>query len=51
MSHSAIETMNITAEWNRTGKEIVQLDGPEVLGGDYEWGAGQAEFWARDGRV
>jgi len=43
-SHEAIENMNITAEWNKTRKEIMQLDGPEVLGEGYEWGAGQAGF-------
>jgi metallopeptidase MepB len=43
-SNEAIVNVNMTAELNETRKEIVKLDGPEVLGQGYEWGAGQANI-------
>jgi metallopeptidase MepB len=43
-NHEAIENMNMTVEWNKLRKELMQLDGPEVLSEGYEWGAGQADF-------
>ncbi|KAF1980217.1 zincin [Bimuria novae-zelandiae CBS 107.79] len=43
-SHEEIENLDITSTYNRLRHEISQLDGPEVLGGDWAWGNGQATF-------
>ncbi|KAF2684460.1 zincin [Lentithecium fluviatile CBS 122367] len=43
-SHEAVEKLDITTTYNKLRKEISQLDGPEVLGGDWTWGNGQATF-------
>jgi metallopeptidase MepB len=43
-SHEAIEKLNISALFNTLQKELLQIDGPEVLGLGNEWGNGQANF-------
>ena len=43
-SHEAIEARNMSETYNRLRKEIVHMDGPEVLGQGYGWGNGQATF-------
>ncbi|KAI9704772.1 MAG: hypothetical protein M1836_006552 [Candelina mexicana] len=42
--HAAIEKLEISKRYNALRKEISQLDGPEVLGANYDWGNGQATF-------
>ncbi|KAI9765791.1 MAG: hypothetical protein M1835_007318 [Candelina submexicana] len=42
--HAAIEKLEISERYNALRKEISQLDGPEVLGANYDWGNGQATF-------
>jgi metallopeptidase MepB len=43
-SHETIKNLNISAEYNNLRKEMLQIDGPEVLGQSDEWGHGQANF-------
>lgn len=43
-SHEALEMMNISEEYNKIGKELTQMDGPEVLGEGWEWGHGEANM-------
>ncbi len=43
-SHEAIEKLNISAKWNTLRKDLTQMDGPEILGYDDEWGHGEANF-------
>lgn len=43
-SHDAIEKLKISEKYNHLRKDIVQIDGPEVLGEGYAWGNGQATF-------
>ena len=43
-SHETIETMNISAEYNKLRKDLSQMDGPEVLGDGDDWGHGQASL-------
>ncbi|ORY03659.1 peptidase family M3-domain-containing protein [Clohesyomyces aquaticus] len=45
-SHADIEKLDISTTYNRLRKEISQLDGPEILDheGDWGWGNGQATF-------
>ncbi|MCJ1383232.1 hypothetical protein MMC17_006870 [Xylographa soralifera] len=43
-SHEQIETMNLSAEYNKLRKELMNIDGPEALGQSDEWGHGQASI-------
>jgi metallopeptidase MepB len=43
-SHEAIEKLNISARYNTLRTELLQINGPEVLGQGDEWGHGQANF-------
>ncbi|RFU26765.1 hypothetical protein B7463_g9574, partial [Scytalidium lignicola] len=43
-SHKAIEKLNISLRYNTLRKELLPIDGPEVLGLGYEWGHGHANF-------
>jgi metallopeptidase MepB len=43
-SHSAVVDLDASATYNRLRKEISGIDGPEVLGQNYDWGHGQATF-------
>jgi metallopeptidase MepB len=43
-THEAIEKLNISATYNTLRKELLQIDGPEILGLGDEWGHGQANF-------
>ena len=43
-SHAQVQALNATETYNRLRKEIVKIDGPEVLGQGYGWGNGQATF-------
>ncbi|MCJ1394148.1 hypothetical protein MMC18_007026 [Xylographa bjoerkii] len=41
-SHEAIVNMNMSALYNKLRKDLMKIDGPEVLGQSDEWGHGQA---------
>ena len=43
-SHTAIENLKVSEEYNRLRTEITQLEGPEALGQGSAWGHGQATF-------
>ncbi|RDW61620.1 hypothetical protein BP5796_11512 [Coleophoma crateriformis] len=43
-SHEALERMNMSVEYNKLRKDLMKIDGPEVLGEDYEWGHGEGNF-------
>lgn len=43
-SHEWIEKLDASELFNTLRKEISTLDGPEISGGGYKWGNGQATF-------
>ena len=43
-SREAIEKLDFSEYWNDLRKQLLQVDGPEVLGQGYGWGHGQATF-------
>ena len=43
-SHDDITALDFPETYNKLRKDIVHIDGPEVLGQNYEWGNGFATF-------
>jgi len=43
-SHKDIEEMPVSELYNKLRKEISKIDGPEMLGANWDWGHGQATF-------
>jgi metallopeptidase MepB len=43
-SHAEIEAMDLTETWNKLRKTATLLDGPEVLGEGWRWGAGHTRL-------
>jgi len=44
-THEAIENLNISVLYNKLRKDLMQLDGPEVLGEGFEWGHAESIFY------